>query len=93
MLKYLFWALAVPTIALALLVVVLTLGGRAISAQTPAWLSILAAGSVLALVGWGCRLVVVGQRPGAAIGLTILAWLFFLTTMLVNGLMHQKIWN
>lgn len=90
---YLYWFLAVPTGALALLVMGLTLTGQRLSSSTPGWLSFIVSAVVLVLVGWGYTLATKRRRPGVAILLTVLSWVFFVTTMAVYGLMTIKIWN
>ncbi len=91
--KYLYWVLAVPTGVIACLVVLLTLGGQRLSAATPAWLSLVVGTVVLGLLGWGYRLVKTGGRPGLAVLVVVLSWVVFVGSMVVNGLLHQKIWN
>lgn len=90
---YLYWFLAVPTGLLAAAVIFLTLGGQALSAATPAWLALVAAGVVLGLLGWGYKLATAAGKPGRASLLVVLAWVLFAGAMLVNGLMHQTVWN
>jgi hypothetical protein len=91
--KYLYWVLAVPTGVVACLVVLLTLAGQRLSAATPAWLSLVVAAVVLGLLGWGYRLLKTGDRPGLAVLVVVLSWVVFVGSMVVNGLLHQKIWN
>ena len=90
---YVYWVLAVPTGLLALLVIMLTLGGKQITPVTPDWLSLLTSAAVLGLLVWGFRWATTGARPGLAVVLVVLSWVVFLGVMLVNGLMHQKTWN
>jgi hypothetical protein len=90
--KILFWLLAVPTGALAALVVLLNLAGRPLSAATPIWLSVLAALAVLALLAGARRLAVAG-RPGLAGLLVVGSWLLFAVVLIVNGFARQRIWN
>ncbi len=90
---YLYWVLAVPTGLLASVVVFLTITGQPLSSATPAWLALVAAGAVCALLGWGYNLGTSAGRPGLATLLVIFSWVLFAGTMIVNGLVHQKIWN
>lgn len=90
---YLYWILAIPTGLIAGLVVLLTLSGQRLSSATPDWLALLAAGVVLALLGWGHHVGTAGGRPGLAALLVVLSWVLFAGSMLINGLLHQKIWN
>lgn len=90
---YLYWVLAVPTGLLASIVILLTLGGQRLSAATPDWLALVAAGAVLGLLGWGYKLGKSRGRPGLALLVVVLSWVLFGGTMLVNGLMNQKVWN
>lgn len=91
-LRILFRLLAVPTAAIALLVVVLNLAGRPLSAATPIGLSIATAAAVLALVAWARRLAAAG-RPGRAALFVVGAWILFAIVMLANGLARQQVWN
>lgn len=90
---YVYWVLAVPTGILASVVIFLTLSGQRLSSATPAWLALVASGAVLALLGWGYNLGTSGGRPFLAALLVVLSWVLFFGVMLINGLMHQKIWN
>jgi len=90
--RILFHLLAVPTVAIALLVVLLNLAGRPLSAATPIGLSIAAAAAVVALVAWARRLAAAG-RPGRAVLLVVGSWVLFAIVMLANGLARQQVWN
>lgn len=90
--KILFWLLAVPTVAIAILVLLLPLAGRPLSAATPIWLSALAALAVLAMVAWARRLAAAG-RPGRAGLLVVGSWFLFAIVMIGNGLARLQSWN
>jgi hypothetical protein len=90
---YLFWILAAPTAAFASLLFLMSLAGKHLSQATPLWLSLLASGGILALLFFAYRLAMNGGRPGAAIGLVLLAWLLFAVAMVVNGLARQSGWQ
>ncbi len=90
---YLYWVLAVPTGLLASVAILLTLSGQRLSSATPDWLALVASGAVLALLGWGYKRGTSGGRPGSAALLVVFSWVLFAGAMIINGLMHQKIWN
>lgn len=90
--RILFWLLAVPTGAIAILVVLLNLAGRPLSAATPIGLSILTALAVLALLAWARQRTAAG-RPGRAVLLVVGSWLLFAIVMIANGLARQQTWN
>jgi hypothetical protein len=90
--RFLFWLLAVPTGAIALLVFLLHLAGRPLSAATPVWLSALGALAVLAALAWARRLAAAG-RAGRAILLVVGSGLLFAIVMIANGLARQQTWN
>ncbi len=90
---YLYWVLSVPTGLLASAVVFLTISGQRLSSATPDWLALVASGAVFALLGWSYKLGTSGGRPGLATLLVVFSWVLFAGTMIINGLMHQKIWN
>lgn len=92
-LKALFWILAAPTGALALILLLMTLGGRRLSAATPLWLALLAAVGVLALLVWAHRVAALQQRPGWACAIVAGSWVLFAVVMTVNGLLRQTTWN
>lgn len=92
-LTVLFWILAVPTGAFALLVALMTLAGKKLSAATPLWLSLVAAVAVLALLAWAYRVSAVQQRPGWACVITVASWIVFAVTMTVNGILRTTNWN
>ena len=89
----LYWLLAAPTALLAGLVIVMNLAGRALSQATPIWLSLLMAAVVIGLLVWARTLGTQGGRPGLAVLMVLGSWVLFCGVMLVNGLMHQKVWN
>lgn len=90
--RFLFRLLAVPTAAIAILIVLMNLAGRPLSAATPVGLSIATAAVVLALVAWGRHLAAAG-RPGRAVLLAVGSWALFVIVMLANGLARQQVWN
>ncbi len=90
---YLYWVLAVPTGFLASVVILLTVSGQRLSSATPDWLAYAASGAVLAILVWGYHLATSSGRPGLAALLVVGSWVLFATAMIVNGLMHQTIWN
>lgn len=90
---YLFWILTVPTGALALLLLLMTIAGKPLSAATPAWLALLASAGVFALLVWAWRVATTGGRPGVACWIVVLSWVIFALTMFVNGIARQKLWN
>lgn len=90
---YLYWVLAIPTGLLASLVIILTINGQHLSSTTPDWLALVASSAVLALLAWGYKLGTSGCRPFLAALLVVLSWVLFGGVMLINGLMHQNIWN
>jgi hypothetical protein len=90
---YVYWTLAVPTGLLASLVIILTLGGRPLSAATPAWLSLLVAAAVLGILVQSHGLATTGGKPGLAALLVVFSWVLFAGAMILNGLMSQKTWN
>ena len=49
--------------------------------------------AVLALLAWSYHLATSAGRTGLAILLVIVSWVVFAGTMLIYGLMHQKLWN
>ena len=90
--RLLFWLLAVPTTALGVVVLLLTLSGTPLSAATPLWLSALAAAGVLALVLLAWRT----QQHGRALlacGLIVISWVAFAGAMLVNGIVRTANWH
>ena len=89
---HLFRLLAVPTGAVAALVLALSLLGRPLSAATPLWLSILASAAVLALLVWARHLAKAGG-PGLACLLVVGSWLAFALVLAANGLARQQVWN
>lgn len=93
--RLLFWVfalLALPTGLLAGLVILLILGGQRMSAPAPDWPALLASAAVLGLLAWAYRLAT-GGRPAAASLWVVASWVLFVTVMLINGLMHQTLWN
>jgi hypothetical protein len=80
-LTIIFWLLATPTGAAALFIVLMTLAGQNLSAATPLWLALVAAVSVLALLGWAYRFLAIRRRPGLACVITVSSWIFFVVTM------------
>lgn len=90
--RILFRLLAVPTVAIAMLVLLLPFAGRPLSAATPIWLSALAALAVLAMVAWARRLAAAG-RPGRASLFVVGSWFLFAIVMIGNGLARQQSWN
>jgi len=90
--RILFRLPAVPTAAIALLVLLMSLAGRPLSAATPIGLSIAMAAVVLALVEWARRRAAAG-RPGRAALLVVGSWALFAIVMLANGLARQQNWN
>ncbi len=89
--RFIFWLLAVPTGAIAALVLVLNLLGKQLSAATPLWLSILTSLAVLLLLLVARRLA--AGRPGLACLVVVGSWLFFATVLFANGLARQQVWN
>jgi hypothetical protein len=92
-LRCLFWTLAIPTGALAVIVLLMTIAGRQPGAATPAWLSLLASMGVLGLLARARRVAAAGERPGMACWITVSSWAFFAIVMPVNGIARQALWN
>lgn len=93
LLSVLYWVLAVPTGALSLVLLLMTVAGRKLSAATPLWLTLVCATVVLAFLVWAHRVLVVHHRPAWACAIVIASWVAFALTMTVNGLLRQTTWN
>lgn len=93
--RVLFWLyalLAAPTALLACAVILIIAGGHRFSGPAPDWPALLAAATVLGMLGLGYRLAT-GNHPLRASLLVVASWVVFASIMLINGLMHQTLWN
>lgn len=84
--------LALPTALAACAVILIVLGGQRLSPPAPDWPGLVAAATVLGLNAWGYRLARAG-RPILASPLVVGSWLVFALIMLINGALHQTLWN
>lgn len=91
--NYVYWLFALPTGALASLVIIMTLSGKALSNGTPNWLSLCASAVVFGLLWCSYQLIFVKNHPILAIVVVIASWIIFAAIMVGYGLMTMKIWN
>ena len=90
---YVFWILALPTGALSVLLILMSIAGQPLSAATPIWLTLLAAFGVIGLLVWAQQLATKRGRRGVACAIVVVSWVLFAFTMLANGLAHQQTWQ